>query len=604
MPLQGHLQLPDHIMIAGYFVLMLAIGVYFYRHMRGMKAFFTGNNRIPWWLSGVSFYMSSFSVLAFVLYPSVAYRNGWVGVTLLWVAVPATIFSAFIFGKRWRRARIDSPMEYLETRYSPALRQVFAWQGLPVKIIDDGMKLFATGKFVSICSGLSIEYSILGVGAIILLYTFMGGLWAVMVTDFIQFIVLSVAIVIILPLAVAKADGFAAIIQNVPDNFFHLTSPEYGWSYVLPLVFLYCLAWSSIQWALIQRYYCVPKESDVYKVGGLVTALYVVGPPLMFFPAIAATRFIPNLADAGDVYPTLCATLLPAGILGLAIAAMFAATMSTLSGDYNVCASVVTNDIYRRLIRPHARQKELVFVGRIATIVIGIVALGTAFLLSRGKAESLFRYMVTLFGLATAPVAVPMLLGLVSKRFNSVSAMAGFLCGIAAGVGLFIVSRYSTEVSLGAFTWKPDSEEIILGTFAVKMEIVMFFGSALATLLAMIVASLFSRESAARLERVRKFLAQLDTPIGSHSDDQPVPAVAAGDFSPFRVIGACLIGIGIIMVAITPWILKSGSNGSVALAMNAGLALLMILLGAVMAWPRKTRAIAHNAGQPAKSQSL
>jgi len=123
---------PDWIMVAGYFVIMLGIGAWFYSRMRGVKDYFSGGNRIPWWLSGVSFYMSSFSVAAFVFYPSLCYRHGWVGVTLLWVAVPATLFGVLFFAARWRRARVDSPVEYLETRYSPLLRQLFAWQGIPV----------------------------------------------------------------------------------------------------------------------------------------------------------------------------------------------------------------------------------------------------------------------------------------------------------------------------------------------------------------------------------------------------------------------------------------------------------------------------------------
>ena len=553
---QGHLQFPDYLMLTGYFVLMLGIGAYFYRYMRGMKDYFKGGNTIPWWLSGVSFYMSSFSVAAFVFYPSMCYRYGWVGVTLLWVAVPATMFSTIFFAKRWRRSRVDSPVEYLETRYGALLRQLFAWQGVPVKIIDDGIKLFATGKFISICTGLPMSASILGAGGIMLIYTFMGGLWAVAVTDFIQFIVLGAGILIILPLSVSKAGGLGAIFANAPEGFFRPTTAEFGWSYIIPLVLLYALAWSSINWALIQRYYCVPKEKDALKTGWMVVALYVVGPPLMFFPAIAATRFIPNLADAGDVYPALCAQLLPAGMLGLAIAAMFAATMSTLSGDYNVCASVLTNDVYRRLIRPRASQRELVLVGRIMTLVIGVIALAAAAVMARGKAEDLFRIMVTLFGIATAPVAVPMLLGLVSRRYTNLSALAGFVFGILTGLGLFAMSRWAGPFSFPGFAWNPGNEEIILAGLAIKMEIVLFLGTALVTVIAMekvvFLTWWFGGMSAKEQQRIDAFLARLNTPIGQLDEDLPTAAHDAV-ISPFRVVGICIVIIGLMMLAVVPW---------------------------------------------------
>jgi len=198
IPALAQLQRPDYFVLVGYFVLMLGIGAYFYRHMQGMKDYFTGGNRIPWWLSGVSFYMSSFSGFTFLAYSALAYQYGWVAVTLFWVTVPATLVSAVFFSARWRRARLVSPVEYLETRFGPATRQLFAWEGIPVKLIDDVLKLIAIGTFISVVLNLEgSTMSILCSGLIILVYTFMGGLWAVTVTDFVQFIVMVAAAVIL-----------------------------------------------------------------------------------------------------------------------------------------------------------------------------------------------------------------------------------------------------------------------------------------------------------------------------------------------------------------------------------------------------------------------
>ena len=570
------LHTPDYLMLAGYFLLMLGIGVYFYRHMRAMKDYFRGGNSIPWWLSGVSFYMTSFSVAAFVFYPSLCYRHGWVGVTLLWVAIPATIFSTVFFARRWRRTRIDSPVEYLETRYSPALRQLFAWQGVPVKIVDDGIKLFATGTFVSVCTGINIYYSILGAGGIMLVYTFMGGLWAATVTDFIQFIVLTAAVLVILPLSITRAGGLDEIFAKVPDGFFHMTSPEFGWTYVIPLVLLYALAWSSINWSLIQKFYCVPTEKDAVKTGWLVVALYIVGPPLMFFPAIAATRFIPELSDAGKIYPMLCTQLLSGGMLGLAVAAMFAATMSTLSGDYNVCASVLTNDVYKRLIRPHASERELVRVGRLMTLLIGLVGLATATLMARGKAENLFRYMVTLFGVATAPAAVPMLLGLVSRRYNNAGAVAGFLLGIGTGLGLFALSQYGETVTVLGMTWVPENEELVIAGLALKMEIVLFLSTALVTYAVMEAARILFPASVEEQRRADSFLARMAAPIGSLPEDAHEVSGNAM-MSPFRVVGVCIVAIGVMMLALLPWM----AFGT-ALAINSAIGVLLLVVGAAL----------------------
>lgn len=572
--LKAGLRYPDYFMIIGYFVLMLAIGLYFYRSMRGIKEYFSGGNKIPWWLSGVSFYMSSFSAAAFIFYPSLCYRYGFVGVTLLWVAVPATLFSTFFLAKKWRRARIESPMEYLEIRYSPVLRQLFSWQGVPTKIIDDGIKLFAIGIFVSGSMGFDQTWCMIGGGLIMLLYTFMGGLWAVAVTDFVQFVVLTAAIIIILPLSFFQAGGVENVFSRLPDNFMNLTSPEYGWGYVLFLVVMYTLAWSSVNWSLIQRYYCVPKERDAVKVGLSVVFLYVIGPPLMFLPAIAGTQLLPGLEDAGTIYPALCRLLLPAGMMGLMISAMFAATMSMLSGDYNVCANVLTHDIYRRLIRPDASQRELVFVGRLTTIIVGLLALGAALLMARGKGEDLFRIMVTLFGVATAPVAIPMILGLLSRRFTATSSLWGFVFGLTVGISLFVLSLYGKPLEFLIFRWIPETSEIAIGAYAAKMEMVLFVCTSLVTLTVMLLITLFRPMKKEESEHVTEFFNRLDMPIGSleHEKEDGGHSV-----SPFRIVGISLIIIALMMIVVLPW-----SGTWITAALNGGISIFLIVVGAVM----------------------
>ncbi len=572
------LQGPDYAMIAAYFVLMLGIGAYFYRYMRGIKDYFSGGNNIPWWLSGVSFYMSSFSVAAFIFYPALCYRHGWVGVTLLWVAVPATLFSVLLLARKWRRARIDSPVEYLELRYSALLRQLFTWQGVPVRIIDDGIKLLAIGTFISVGLGFDMTLSMVCAGVIMLLYTFMGGLWAVAVTDFVQFIVLSAAIVIMFPLAFLRAGGFMTVINEAPEGFFRLTTPEYNWGYVAFLIVMYSLAWSSINWPLIQRYYCVPRERDAVKVGLTVIALYIIGPPIMFLPAIAATRILPGLEDAGDVYPLLCNTLLPAGMLGLVVAAMFAATMSMLSSDYNVCANVLTNDVYRRLIRPDASDRELVLVGRLTTLLVGVLALATALTMARGRGEDLFRVMVTLFGVATAPVAIPMILGLLSKKCTAASALGGFLGGLSVGLGLFILSRYNAPLTFYGFQWQPDANELVLFGHAVKLEMALFISASIVTALIMATITLARPMRVAEKENVYTFFDRLTIPIGMLPEDREAQK-RVSVISPFRIVGVSLLAIALMMFAILPW-----ADDRLAAGLNALVAILLLAVGLLMVW--------------------
>ncbi|MFH1740090.1 MAG: TIM barrel protein [bacterium] len=573
----GKVRGPDYFMLIGYFVLMLGIGVYFYRFMRGMKDYFSGGNEIPWWLSGASFFMSSFSVFAFVSYSALAFKYGWVAVTLYWVTVPATIFSVVLFAKKWRRARIDSPVEYLETRYSASLRQLFAWQGIPVIMVDDGLKLVAIGKFISVGLGLPMTTSMLAAGLIMLAYTFMGGLWAVAVTDFIQFVVMAVAILIILPLSIAKAGGIGVLFQDA--SFFNLVNSEYNWIYVVLLMLLYALAWSSVKWPLIQRYYCVRDEREAQKVGWFVVVLNIIGPPLMFIPAMAAAHFLGDIPDV-DVYPRLCVLLLPAGMLGLVIAAMFSATMSMLSSDYNACAGVLTNDIYRRLIRPDASEKKLVLVGRLMTLLVGLFALGVAFLLSGGSGEGLFRTMVTLFGIATAPVAVPMIMGLLSKKVTNLSAIIGFICGLSTGLFLYFQFYHwlpkDQQTEFLGMVWDPSKNELLLGTLCLKMEVVLFAANALITWIVMLVVSSLKPMGAREREQAKLFHERLGTPIGQMEEDH---RVAGEIFSPFFVVGISVLLIGLMMLGVLPWI-----GDSLAFSLDLFLSIILIIIGGVMTW--------------------
>ncbi|HOQ87221.1 MAG TPA: hypothetical protein PLQ89_16020, partial [Phycisphaerae bacterium] len=438
------LQGPDWFILVCYFVVMLGIGLYFYRFMKGLKDYFTGGNTIPWWLSGVSYWMSSFSAFAFISYSAMAYKYGLIGVTIYWVTVPATLFSVIFFAGRWRRARLTSPVEYLETRYSPALRQVFAWQGIPVKLIDDALKIVAIGTFIHVSLDIGMEKAMFWSSIIILAYTFMGGLWAVTVTDFVQFVVMMAAVLALFPLAFGEVGGLVEFLRNVPPERLRPVTETYDWFYIVGLIVMYSFSYS-VNWSLVQRFYCVPNEKESRKVGWLVVFLNVIGPPLMFAPAMAAPYFLGDVPDK-SVYPLMCARLLPAGIFGLVIAAMFAAAMSMLSSDYNVCASVLTNDVYKRLIRPNASNRQLVLVGRLMTLLVGMISMGLAFTMVEAGGEDLFKTMVKLFSVAVAPVAVPMLLGLVTRRVSNGSAMIGF--GVGLTVGLILFFTLETTVQL------------------------------------------------------------------------------------------------------------------------------------------------------------
>ncbi|MFH1265962.1 MAG: hypothetical protein ABIK89_09550 [Planctomycetota bacterium] len=282
-PSSNALILADYAIIVGFFVVMLAVGLYFAGRIRDAKDYFAGGKQVPWWLSSISFWMSSFSAFAFVAHSRLAYEHGCVPITMWWLGAVVTIITAHLVAARWRRVATTSPMEFVEERYGLGMRQSLS-----------------------------------------------------------------------------------------------------------------CLV-----------------------------------APLFVLPAMAASIFLPGLEDPEQVYGLVCRELLPAGMLGMLVAAIFSATMSSLSSDYNAVASVLTTDVYRRLVAPRASDRDCVLAGRLFTLVVGLATMVLAlWMVIVGEDLSLFDMMVVIFVVLGPPTSIPVIVGLMSRRVSN----AGAICGVATGM--------------------------------------------------------------------------------------------------------------------------------------------------------------------------
>ena len=168
----------DYAVIGVFFAVMIGVGVYYSRRSKSSDQFFGNDKTVPWWLSGVSFYMNSFSALAFVMYSALAYKFGWVPVTVSWLSVPAVLLGAWFLAVRWRRAAKGSPIDYIAERYTPGMCRTLAILGLPMQLLDNALKLLAIGTVVGVGMGFPLFWSRCISGLIIVLYTFLGGLKA------------------------------------------------------------------------------------------------------------------------------------------------------------------------------------------------------------------------------------------------------------------------------------------------------------------------------------------------------------------------------------------------------------------------------------------
>jgi SSS family solute:Na+ symporter len=391
----------------------------------------------------------------------------------------------------------------------------------------------------------------------------MGGLWAVIVTDYVQFIVLTIGVAALFPLVIGRLEAAGTLGQGAQSGFMSAVNEPFSLLYVAAFYLLVLLSYNG-NWAFAQKFYCVRDERAAWKAGALAVVLKVIGPPLFIVPALAARTLMPELMQPPNspqyTYAALAVAYLPAGLMGLMIAAMFSATMSTLSGDYNAMAGVLTGDVYHRMVNPQASERQLVLVGRIATVLVGGLTILIGIALVETARKGLFEVMVTVFGLFVGPMLLPMLAGLLNRRVTWRGAAAGIAAGFVSGTTLFLVKTFVLTNRVDPAWLRYDFEAIaILTNVAV-------------TAVAMVITTLMERVTAEDREQIAAFFRRLDTPVRFDAPDkEAVPAT-----SPFSLIAAVTLGTGLLLWAAA--VVQPGGDGR-AINVAAGLALAILAAG-------------------------
>ncbi|GAB3643791.1 sodium:solute symporter family transporter [Spirosoma arcticum] len=438
------LQTLDYAAIILYMVMMSGIGIFLGRFVKNINDYFKGGSGVSWVAGGISNFMTKFSTFIFVAYAGIAYQDGLVAITVLWSTIFPSMLAIFFFAKRWKRAGIMSPVEFLETRYNAPIRQIFSWSGVAFKLLDDMIKLYSIGLFVTAASGVPFETAVILCGIVVTLYTVVGGFWAVIVTDVVQFVILFFATLILVPLAYNAAGGLENMRAVIPQNMTWFNGSK-GMPLFLVAYYVLIIIRYTGNWTFIQRFYSAKSETDGQKLAGLSAILFFIFPIIFLFPPLAARVILPNLENPEMAYVSLCLKLLPEGIMGLMIAAMFAATMSVLSAEYNVTASVLTRDIYQRVFRPNASGKEALLVGRVMTLLVGcIVTVGALFVAGFGGA---FEANKLLAGIFSVPMIIPVIFGLLLRKPQPWGALATLFLGTILGFILNLNKGISWEVA-------------------------------------------------------------------------------------------------------------------------------------------------------------
>jgi len=463
----------DYVVLIVYALGMLLIGSILSKRNKTSTDMFAVSKQSPWWLSGLSAFMSAFSAGTFVVWGGIAYKQGLVAVSIcMCMGVSSFLVGKFLAGK-WAGLGINSVGEYLDLRYGRIAVQFYTWVGMGFKIVAMGVALYAFSTLVSTivvlapdnplsdASGhLSKPYATVISGVLMLVYAISGGLWAVLIIDAIQFVVLTVTVLLVIPWCLGQVGGVSGFLQAVPEGFLALAGGNFTYWFLMGWIVVHTFKLGG-EWVFIQRFLAVSSPKEARRSSYLFGALYLVSPIVWMLPPMIY-RLINPQANPEQAYFLACTLVLPPGMIGLLLAAMFSSTASSIDGEVNVYAGAVTDDFYKRHLRPEASQPELVLVGRISSLLIGSVIIGLALAVPYlGGAE---KVILTITSLLAVSMVLPVIGGLFMRRITASAVWCSTASGfIAAALVKFAIPVQSSRPLIHWFYAHAQTLEVVIG---------------------------------------------------------------------------------------------------------------------------------------------
>ncbi|MBE5032780.1 sodium:solute symporter family protein [Gallalistipes aquisgranensis] len=445
---------------------ILIAGITFSKAGQSIKSFFAAGGNVPWWIGGLSLFMGFFSAGTFVVWGSIAYSYGLVAITIQACMCIAGFIIALLIAPRWKRTRVLTAAEYITSRLGVNVQKTYTYLFLFISMFTTGSFLYPVAKILEVSSGLPLYSAILLLGGISILYVTVGGLRAVVVTDVLQFVILTAAVLIVIPLSFDKVGGVSNFIDNVPDGFFKVFNGEYTLFFIIAYI-LYNAVFLGGNWSYVQRYTTVATQKDARKLGLLFGSLYVISPILWMLPPMLYRVYSPDLSGLADegAYLLMCKEALPKGLLGMMIGGMIFATASSLNGTLNISAGVFTNDIFCRL-KPNASNKTIMRVARLSTIGFGLLAVIVALLVPH--MGGIVNVVISLGALTGVPLYLPVIWTLFSRRINSKAVMATTLISLGVNAVFKFVTPALFDFALSR------TEEMVLGVSLPTIMLILF----------------------------------------------------------------------------------------------------------------------------------
>ena len=440
--------------LALYLTAMLGMGIYFMRKENGADDFFKGGGRIPWWAAGISIYATMLSAITYMTIPAKAYTTNWTYYPMLWMILLVSFPVIKYYLPYFRKLNVTSAYEILEKRFNLFTRMLASTLFCIFMIVRMAIVLYLPSLALTAVTGIDIYLCIVLMGLVTIVYCTMGGVEAVIWGDVVQGLILVFgAIFAVVYLAMGTEGGIGGCINIALENdklqlfdWSNTWSQATWWVIILGGLANNLISYTSDQ-TVIQRYLTTPDEKSAGRgilVNGVMSvfvsvAFYMIGTGLYTFYKTHPAELDITMGQSDAIFPFFMMSQMPAGVAGALIAAIFAATMSTISSNINSVATAFSIDFWKRF-RSGTTDSQLVVVARWASVVSGIVGLLLALFMATWNIQSFLDFFNEALGLLTSGLGGLFFIAVFMKRVKGYAALAGFVAG---EVAVFCMSEYT-----------------------------------------------------------------------------------------------------------------------------------------------------------------
>ena len=420
----------EYLVIAGYFLLIVGIGFAFKRMAtQSTSDYFRGGGRMLWWMVGSTAFMAQFSAWTFTGGAGKAFSDGF-AVCLVFIANTFSYFCGWAyFAHRFRQMRVDTPTEAIRRRFGHQNELFFSWALIIFSLINAGIWLNALGVFSSAVFEADISLTIILTGLTVLFVSVISGAWGVVASDFVQTLVVAVVSLACALVALVKVGGPIELVTNFPSGF--VMGPDMNYGLLLVGTFVFFLAKQLITIMNLNdsfRFLNARDSVNARKAALLAMCLMGVGSLVWFIPPWASAILYPDAAaaypelgnKAGDaVYLVFTRNAMPLGTVGLLLAGLFAASMSSMDSALNKNAGIFVRSVYQPFLDKRNRprdERHLLNVSRLLSFLSGIVVILMALFFKSLVELSLFDLMMSVSAMIQVPLLIPLIVGLFIKK--------------------------------------------------------------------------------------------------------------------------------------------------------------------------------------------